>query len=85
MKEVQKLPETVISLITEPWKLRNCPQSTGWLKALADPQIGQALSLIHANPESPWTVASLAAAVSIVNLNLFGLKLRGRKEVSLAF
>jgi AraC-like DNA-binding protein len=46
-------------------RLKDCPQSTGWLKALADPQIGQALSLIHANPESPWTVALLAAAVSM--------------------
>jgi AraC-like DNA-binding protein len=45
--------------------LKDCPQSTGWLKALADPQIGRALSLIHANPEIPWTVASLATAVSM--------------------
>jgi transcriptional regulator GlxA family with amidase domain len=46
-------------------KLKECPVSTGWLKAIADPQIGRALSLIHANPESPWTVASLAAAVNM--------------------
>jgi AraC-like DNA-binding protein len=39
--------------------------NTGWLKAIADPQIGKALTLIHSNPESPWTVASLASAVDM--------------------
>ncbi|MBU6454318.1 MAG: AraC family transcriptional regulator [Cyanobacteria bacterium REEB67] len=46
-------------------QVKNCPNSSGWLKAVADPQIGKALSLIHENPESPWTVASLADAVSM--------------------
>jgi AraC-like DNA-binding protein len=39
--------------------------ATGWLKALADPQIGQALRLIHERPQAPWTVESLAAAVAM--------------------
>ena len=46
-------------------QLKECPKSTGFLKAIADPQIGKAISLIHANPEAPWTVASLAAAVNM--------------------
>jgi AraC family transcriptional regulator, alkane utilization regulator len=46
-------------------QVKNCPTSSGWLKAVADPQIGKALSLIHENPEAPWTVASLADAVSM--------------------
>jgi AraC-like DNA-binding protein len=33
----------------------------GWLRALSDPQIGQALRLIHESPREPWTVESLAA------------------------
>jgi len=32
----------------------------GLAKAVADPQIGQALALIHNTPQEPWTVASLA-------------------------
>jgi len=32
-----------------------------WLTALADPQIGAALTLIHQNPAHDWTVADLAA------------------------
>jgi len=35
------------------------------LQAVADPAIGKALRLIHARPEEPWTVESLAAAVSM--------------------
>ena len=33
----------------------------GWLRALSDPQLGQALTLIHGLPETPWTVSQLAA------------------------
>ncbi|MER6998571.1 AraC family transcriptional regulator [Streptomyces sp. NPDC000410] len=36
-----------------------------WLTALRDPRIGTALSLIHEEPEQPWTVESLARAVSM--------------------
>jgi AraC-like DNA-binding protein len=37
----------------------------GWIKALIDPEIGQALALIHRQPEVQWTVASLADAVAM--------------------
>ena len=36
-----------------------------WLHALTDPQIGEALRQIHAEPERPWTVALLAQRVSM--------------------
>lgn len=35
------------------------------LCALADPQIGKALRLIHSRPADPWTVESLARAVAL--------------------
>jgi AraC-like DNA-binding protein len=38
-------------------------EAAGWLGAMRDPQLGQALWLIHRHPERPWTVASLASAV----------------------
>ena len=34
----------------------------GWLRAIFDPQIGAALTSIHNNVNSPWTVESLAEA-----------------------
>jgi AraC-like DNA-binding protein len=36
-----------------------------WVRALADPQIGEALRQIHAEPERPWTIATLARTVSM--------------------
>lgn len=41
------------------------PTGPGWLGALADPQIGTALALIHAEPARNWRVPELAAAVSL--------------------
>lgn len=35
--------------------------ASGWLRALVDPHIGPALSLIHQQPGAPWTVESLAS------------------------
>lgn len=32
----------------------------GWYAALSDPVVGPALRAIHANPQEPWTVSSLA-------------------------
>lgn len=37
----------------------------GWLRALTDPQIAEALRHIHAEPERPWTISSLAQSVSM--------------------
>ena len=38
---------------------------TGWLAALRDPVVGQALSLLHAEPARRWTVSALARAVMV--------------------
>jgi AraC-like DNA-binding protein len=35
----------------------------GWLGALSDAQLGRVLALMHAQPERPWTVATLASEV----------------------
>lgn len=40
-------------------------EGPGWLGALAEPQIGAALSLVHQRPEQSWTVASLAQRVGM--------------------
>lgn len=42
------------------------PEGAGsWLRAMTDPQIGQALTLIHQNPEHPWKVETLSAEVAM--------------------
>jgi len=40
-------------------------RGNGWLRALVDPQVGQALALIHEQPDAAWTVESLAARVAM--------------------
>jgi AraC-like DNA-binding protein len=40
-------------------------EETSWLRALVDPQVSEALRLIHAEPAAPWTVAKLAAATGM--------------------
>lgn len=42
-----------------------------WLTALADPQIGQALELLHNAPALRWTVAELAAKVGLSRSGFF--------------
>jgi AraC-like DNA-binding protein len=41
------------------------PGRGNWLGALLDPDIGQAITLIHASPQDHWTVASLADTVAM--------------------
>jgi AraC-like DNA-binding protein len=61
----QRLPEL---LFTEVLRLylqsRDDQQLTGWLAALRDPLVGQALALLHANPAHDWTVEELARSVA---------------------
>jgi len=45
----------------------------GWLAAIRDPHIGPALALLHAEPQEPWTVASLARRAA-TSRSLFAAK-----------
>ena len=47
------------------WLSANDFQPLGWIGALRDPRIGSALTLIHANPERPWDVRTLAAEIGM--------------------
>ncbi|MGE7955113.1 AraC family transcriptional regulator [Pseudomonas sp. NPDC089530] len=45
--------------------LAHAPQGIGgWIAALRDPLIGQALALLHAEPGAPWSVERLAGLVN---------------------
>jgi AraC-like DNA-binding protein len=41
------------------------PGQTGWLAGARDPDIGNALALLHRQPSHPWTIAELATQVGI--------------------
>ena len=40
-------------------------EQTGWLAGVRDPEVGQALALLHRKPAEPWTIASLSKEVGI--------------------
>jgi AraC-like DNA-binding protein len=42
----------------------------GWLLALRDPVVAQAMNTIHQRPREPWTIASLAHEVSVSRATL---------------
>ena len=62
----QRLPELLFTEIVRLYlEQSEDRQLTGWLAALRDPVVGQALALIHADPARDWTVADLAKAVAV--------------------
>jgi len=43
--------------------------NSGWLAAVRDKQIGQALAILHGHPHRPWTVTSLARRLAMSRSN----------------
>jgi len=41
------------------------PGQTGWLAGARDPEVGNALALVHRQPSDPWTIAQLARRVGV--------------------
>ena len=41
------------------------PAQTGWLAGVRDPEVGQALALLHREPARPGTIAALAGEVGV--------------------
>ena len=52
------------------WFDRPDAMPPGWYRAQSDPVVGRVLMLIQHNPDRPWTLASLAAAVGISRAGL---------------
>jgi AraC-like DNA-binding protein len=55
-----RLTEILVLQTIRAWLERDLDEPRGWLTALRDPEIGQALALMHRQPEAPWTVVTLA-------------------------
>jgi AraC-like DNA-binding protein len=60
-----RLVDILVIQTLRAWLDRVADRTSGWLGALGDPEIGQALAWIHRRAEEPWTVGSLAAAVHL--------------------
>jgi AraC-like DNA-binding protein len=57
-----RLADIVITRLVRAWAESRRDETTGWLAAIRDPQIGRALAAFHRRPHEAWSVASLAAA-----------------------
>ena len=62
---ITRLTDVLIIQMIRTWVDSVSGANRGWLTALRDEQIGQALVLIHREPQHPWTVASLASVVNM--------------------
>lgn len=58
-----KLAELMFVQVLRQYAAELPADAKGWLAGLRDPQIGQALHLIHGRPEIDWTIDILASAV----------------------
>jgi len=62
---VERLIDLMLVYLLRAWLARQPADCGGWLAAVADPQVGRALALVHAEPGRRWTVDSLARAVGL--------------------
>lgn len=57
---ITRLSDILVIQMIRDWIDRQGDAATGWLAALRDPMIGQAMTQIHSAPHRPWSVESLA-------------------------
>ena len=62
---IGKLVDVLLIYIVRVWMRNNRDIQHGWLAALKDPKIGEAISLMHQHPAEKWTVEQLASSVSM--------------------
>jgi AraC-like DNA-binding protein len=58
-----RLVDLLLVVALRTW-LAQHPGPRGWWAALRDPVLGPALAALHAEPATPWTLASLGARVA---------------------
>lgn len=74
---LRRLADILFIQIIQRWVEIEGVDHCGWLGALHDPIIEEALKLIHTQPQQPWTVASLARAVAC-SRSSFAARFRAR-------
>jgi AraC-like DNA-binding protein len=60
-----RLADILVIHAVRSWLEHGAGDRAGWLGALRDPQVGRAIVQMHRQPERDWTVAALAASVSM--------------------
>jgi len=62
---LNRLLDLLLIATLRAWFTRDENETPGWYRAYEDPVVGQVLRLIHHEPASPWTVASLARETGV--------------------
>lgn len=68
---VARLTDVLIIYVLRDYISRLPGDEAGWLGALRDPQIRQALGLMHSRPEEAWSIDELADAVGMSRSSFF--------------
>ena len=67
---VDRLIDVLFIHVIRTWVTDHDESVTSWLGALRDPIVGRALSIMHSQPASPWTIDLLAREVSLSRATL---------------
>jgi AraC-like DNA-binding protein len=62
---LSRMTEVLFVEVLRSWINSLRPGEGGWLSALGDPQIGEALQLIHERPDQSWTLQKLGRRVGL--------------------
>ncbi len=62
---ITRVSDILVIQAIRSWMEHDAKAKTGWLGALQDKQVGQAIALVHRDPLQPWTVGTLAAAIGM--------------------
>lgn len=62
---LNRLLDLVLVVALRSWGAAGEPDLPAWLGAVGDPAIGEALTLLHADPARTWTTATLAQEVGM--------------------
>ncbi len=62
---ITRLCDVLVVQAIRTWIGNDPAARRGWIGALRDPEIGQAISLVHRDPARAWTVESLAHEVAL--------------------
>jgi AraC-like DNA-binding protein len=61
---LSRVADIIVLQAVRDWLARSSSDS-GWLGALSDPHVGRALTAVHRDVETPWTLATLAREVGM--------------------
>lgn len=55
-----RLADVLTATLIRTWVEHGCGETTGWIAAVRNPDVGRVLAAIHLEPEKDWSLAALA-------------------------